>query len=192
MTSIVNLNSNHTKLANPWVMWVQNSGSFQEWEKHIVCCDEFYTIEEFIDKTKNLVFDGRKKFIFMRKGIKPCWEDPKHKTGAYCTAKIKLEMNKNSYLNCVSNIIADRFLETGSLNITGVTCIFGPRSKQIRIWISDKNNAVSIKNVNTMYFTNVMLCDYLIGKEINRINLHNAEMEEKFELIEFDNFNKDK
>lgn len=133
-----------------WIMWIQNQCDkwMQESTRAIA---KFNTIAGFWSLINNINLSEKKRFIFMRDGIKPNWEDPKHKYGGYCFINLNNEQSEYIFLQCLLGIIGETFTTNNydSFNITGITYLNDKR--QIKIWISNSSNALITKNISQEY-----------------------------------------
>jgi hypothetical protein len=143
------------ELSNPWVVWCQCNRT--TWtEEDTIPIYEFNTIAGFwtvmndirhVNNLKNI------RWIFMRKGILPKWEDPQHIRGGYCTIKLDIINHAKLFLDCLSGIIGEMFTNMlyDSFNITGVTYVNRDDYKQMRIWISHIENPIRMESLASEY-----------------------------------------
>jgi hypothetical protein len=103
----------------------------------------------------------------MRDDIIPKWEDYHHLNGCYSIIDLKQHNYHEIFINCLLGIIGESFTEKyyPSHHITGVTYINDDNYKQIRIWVSDINMKLYIKNIEQEYlpllFGDKIICDPL-------------------------------
>lgn len=143
------------ELSNPWIVWCQCQRT--TWtEENTIPIYEFNTIAGFwtvvndIQHAKNL---KNIRWIFMRKGILPKWEDPSHIKGGYCTFKLNFTNHAKLFLDCLIGIIGEMFTKLlyDSFNITGVTYINLNDYKQMRIWVSHIENPICVESLASEY-----------------------------------------
>jgi hypothetical protein len=125
-----------------WVVWVQKKKSHSWEEDGLTALYRFKTIAGFWFVFETMKFHEGCRFIFMRDGIKPIFEDANNTAGGYC----RIILNKINYhdifLNCLLALIGETLTKQtyDSFNITGLTYINEAYTKQLRIWIRDKEH----------------------------------------------------
>lgn len=148
---IVKKDGSQCYFTNPWVLWYQDNRS-NTYAFAPLC--KFRSIAGFWTLMNNIKYTQNVRLVFMREGIKPEWEDPRHISGAQCVIEITKWENANSILlNCLIGIVSETFTinEYDSLNITGVTYINDSVFKQIRIWLSDGSEYLGVNEVSLEY-----------------------------------------
>lgn len=128
---------------NPWVVWKQYTSSNNSEEYVYTPKYRYSTIAGFWTLMNCINMENRT--FFMRDGISPQWEDPKHENGAHLIITLDKKCNYyNIFLNCLLCIIGETFCNGTyeSLKITGITYVNEPFLKQIRIWTSDENTPI--------------------------------------------------
>ena len=132
-------------LNSGWILWDNNNiNSGQVWSTDkLVPMLQFNTVAGFWKAFDSTDFSEGKRFTFMRKGIKPMWEDPHHIGGAFIKIDLrKFECDfKNIFMYFILGIVGESLTHPAydSLNITGITLLNEPRGKQIKIWIKNSN-----------------------------------------------------
>ncbi|CAH6421013.1 Translation initiation factor eIF-4E [uncultured virus] len=130
-------------LKSTWVFWVVKVEG-----KDPVPIYRFSTIGGFWYLINELDFDQDMRCFFMRAGATPRWECIFHKNGAYWIVSVD-ENNEQPevdftgfYTDCLMAMVGENlFMETDRNNtITGITCICGPKLRQIRYWTSDRSS----------------------------------------------------
>ena len=129
-------------LSNPWIYWVQAyrsknqpNGSYQLSPKiKFSTIAGFWSFINFFDIAKHT------RIIFMREGVAPAWEDPKHRGCGHYIIKFKSDIDMTEiFLNCMMWLIGETFCNEQydtSLKITGITVVNTIRIKEIRFWTS--------------------------------------------------------
>ena len=173
-------------LETPWTIWVQSNKTINGKKQSPVPMCKFNTIAGFWTVINNIkTIPNHTRLIFMREGICPVWEDPKHLNGGYfivthppkTIANLKpLISNKNDnfydlFIRCLLGVLGETFtnINYNSANITGITCINEPNLKQIRFWLSDCHSPPDERTIADEYLRLFRNIEPNLSKIINTI-----------------------
>jgi hypothetical protein len=148
------------ELNTHWVLWKQESVPKGKWSSNCIKkINNFSTVEGFWGTYDNTKFKEGDRYIFMRKGIEPMWEDPSHSNGAYIKINIRKTNHMEIFMNFVLGLIGESLVvdQYDSSNITGMTFVNEQGAKQLKIWISDKTKPLNKSNVLDE-FTGLVKC----------------------------------
>lgn len=130
-------------LKSTWVFWVVKVEG-----QDPIPIYRFSTIGGFWYLFNRIDFDRDMRCMLMRMSATPRWECESHKNGAYWIISFDEndehpEVNyKECYVDCLMAMIGENlFMEIDrNSTITGITCICGPKLRQIRYWLSDRSS----------------------------------------------------
>lgn len=153
----------------PWILWIQGKYCNKK-DYDLRPVYKFSTIAGFWILMNNIKFRSNHRYIFMREGIMPKWEDPNHTSGGqlYFTTNSKNKIH-NIFLECILYIIGETFTNENcdSTEITGLTYINEPNLKQIRIWT--KTESLDISKISSGFLNLLEDLDTNFSKHIKFI-----------------------
>jgi hypothetical protein len=126
------------------ILWLQKNFR-KEWnENDIVTVIKLKPFSPSIEIIRNLKFQPNGRWLLMREGVKPSWEDPCHKGYGYIYITL-VGMNWREIFvafatGVINNTLINKDIHEDTFDITGVTFVGEKNFKQIRLWCYSKNN----------------------------------------------------
>lgn len=141
-------------LNSTWVYW--EPGPFKGADP--VARYKFNTIAGFWTLVNNLDFTINIRYIFMKEGILPRWEDLAHSDGAHWIISFQEDGDPKTdltdyFVDCLTAMIGESLFINSQLNdyITGITCVSEAHIRQVRYWISNKKSSIKTQDINPQY-----------------------------------------
>lgn len=152
---------NPIQLNNPWVIWGASEHLKDEFtfdperrQKVLYPLYRFSTIQGFYHAYQ-LALETMARFVIMREGTEPIWEDISHIYGAHWTVTFGLTRVDylEKLLDCVLSMLGETFTNElyDSTKITGVTIINTPQLHQFRFWLNDDREKLTIQHLSEEY-----------------------------------------
>jgi hypothetical protein len=148
-------------LDTPWVIWGASEHLKEEFFfdsskrlKNLFPLYRFSTIQGFYPAYQ-LAMNAMARFVIMREGTQPIWEDISHIYGAHWSATFGL--NRMDYqdriLDCVLSMLGETFTNElyDSKKITGITIINTPQLHQFRLWLTDDRTKLTVRYFDNEY-----------------------------------------
>lgn len=172
-------------LQTPWVLWHQ-SKSKRNWNvDNMKPVYRFSTIAGFWYCYHNLSFRNGARYVFMRDGIKPNWEDMHHMDGGYTTIDFSdVEMNDYQaiFLHYLMSLVGEQLSNSklyDSSEITGMTYIRdfykkpAKQQKELRIWVTSNKNPLIPKMMND----NLIHINSNLNSELSELSANETDSE---------------
>lgn len=143
---VENMPGSEYSLTSQWVFWKHNATDLTEHcQKKFIPNSQFHTIAGFWNFIHHSLFLKEERFVLMRKGISPQWEDPHHSSGSHIIITIDhTKYANNIIIEMIIGLVGECLFNESydSLDITGITYINSPKLKQIRFW--SKNDKIPV------------------------------------------------
>lgn len=145
--NIENISGSEYPLTSQWIFWEHSKNEIDGYCKKFIPISKFHTIAGFWNFIHNSSFLEKERFVLMRDGITPRWEDVHHLFGSHLT--ITLDSTKhNAIIELLIGLVGECMFNESyeSLDITGITYVNCPKSKQIRLW--SRNDKIQIDMIH--------------------------------------------
>eukprot|EP01105_Mastigella_eilhardi_P002639 TRINITY_DN1334_c0_g1_i1.p1 TRINITY_DN1334_c0_g1~~TRINITY_DN1334_c0_g1_i1.p1 ORF type:complete len:246 (-),score=67.84 TRINITY_DN1334_c0_g1_i1:61-798(-) len=166
-------------LEREWTFWYDNYAtvatrggiiaSEEQFMAHLFNVTEVTTVQEFWQGFNNIpTFDRfplRCSLYFMRKGIKPLWEDPANKSGGILTLHIKRDDTQAFWRELLLAVIGEQFTQymEANTNINGVSVSIRAETI-VRVWLSScEKSPLMLYNAVRLLVPKVDVGNYLFA-----------------------------
>lgn len=139
----------------PWILWcasehLRENLLFDHQRKQLYPVYRFTTIQGFYHAYHEAI-KKMGRFVMMREGISPSWEDSSHTNGAHWTITMGSirDDHQEKILDCVLGIIGESFTNDTycSKKITGFTLVNMNELNQLRLWLVDDRLKIRVENL---------------------------------------------
>lgn len=138
------------KLKNACTLWCHDVKS-KDWS--INSYNTLCTVDNVSDYWKlvnnmNKLDTRHKQYFFMIDDVLPIWEDPRNKNGGILSFKVDFDKTLELWEDLTLYLIADKIIEDGLNDITGISLNPKQNFALIKIWNSSDKNDIS-KTLNS-------------------------------------------